>query len=692
MHGKVSHWLMDMARSDNWAIPGLTAIVLFAVLITLGIAGTTRLTTNSQIVLSCSLLAFAIYLRRHRGQVVALAIVSMSVLLALRYFVWRIDATLPGYWSVSLALGLALILAEAFAWLRTGLAYVGQLWPVEQPGVALPKDAVQWPTIDIFVIVAGPNTVKSPDFIDGLRAMNWPANKFRVTVLTTQSTPQLAEACDKARVDVRIFEECESSDYSALVNRALYESEAELVLIADCQAIIPQDLLIKSVGWFIQEPKLALAHSPLSFAAPAPSALAIHHLGTNSGSENWAIARRAALLEIGGLTTATLNNHNHTSLHLQRRGYFTAYLRTTARDAHHIECTRIDEPFKKASLSLRLRLSELKNVLDFYCPTAIGIFYFVPLAAICWGATPIVADFSTLAAYWLPQWILGRLALATALEHHRLRWGDFVQEELSGFAVLIRTTKSFLTTSFQQLRPKRATAARSATNKPHRKVPLTQRPELIAGIVLFASMAAIALYRLPTAPPLPLRELYIAWAIFIALTLVAALAIQREIDCVEWAQVANKEMKIMVTLPDSRAVINGKTRNFPQLPLELEFAKALPPPVTVDQSLNLSIFLGYREFVFNCRVTSLQGMAAEVTLHSGQLAEYKLLSTLVFSRHADWPMWLPPTHADRLLPGWLARILLRAQDAFYNLTVKSAMPAALQRLRIWLKLGNPTNG
>ena len=152
---------MDLARSDHWGIPGLFLSVLAAALFILSLAVTTALSTNSQIVLGWSLVFFAIYLRRHRGQVVALTIVCMAALLALRYFFWRTDATLPWVGMGSVLPGLALLSAEFLVWLRSGLAYYLSVWPIHTASDPLPDDAVGWPTVDIVLLPA-------PDSVDRL--------------------------------------------------------------------------------------------------------------------------------------------------------------------------------------------------------------------------------------------------------------------------------------------------------------------------------------------------------------------------------------------------------------------------------------------------------------------------------------------------------------------------------------------
>lgn len=690
VHGKIARWTMDIARSDNWGIPGLTEAAFGLALFILLLAVSTTLTTNSQIVLGWALVAFAVYLRRHRGQVVALAIVAMSVLLGARYFYWRIDATLLDHWSASLVLGLSLILAELLFWLYAALGYTRSLWPVAHETAPLHPDAVQWPTVDIYLVAGNSIEPEIQAFISNFPKLDWPANKYRATLLTTQQSAELEATCQKADIGFQCFPECAANDKASLVNRALFESEAEMLLIANCNAPIPTALLRQTIGWFVEEQNLSIAHTLHCSLAPAPSASATQNFEDGNHSPDWAIARRSALLSIGGLCAEQPDRHTHTAIRLQQSGFFTAYMAMQTGDVSDGSIYRIDEPFKPGSLAMRIKLRELHSALAFYAPVAKSIFFVMPIAVLCFGAVPIATDFVTLQAYWLPQWVLGRLALATALEHHRLRWVDFVQEELSGFAVLLRTTKSFLITYFERLASRVRKKRRQSTRSISIEVPTTTQWGIVATAIFFTTIATVTLVNWQSKGPIPLIELYLAWAIFIALISMATLAVQRERDWIVWTQTSNRNLRTMLALPDSRSVITGITQNFPELPLVLEVNRT--SLIGNGQSVHLSIFHRHHEAVFWCQVTQTRGTTLSVTLAPSQLPEYRQLTSMVFSRSPEWPMWLPSSHADRLLPGWLAKLLHRAQDAFYNLTVKSAMPAITQRLRSWLKLGNTKNG
>lgn len=691
--GNISRWALEIAHAKLWGASGMVWVALLLGVGTLALAGTTHLTVNSQIVFGGSLIGFAVYLRRHHGQVVTLAIACMSVALSLRYFFWRTDATLPPYWSASLALGLALVVAELHGWLRSALGYMTKLWPIELGSAALPGDAVVWPTVQVFVLASDASPAELRNFLHQARKQAWPVNKCQWTIVVADENPALAAMDTEAGVQVLRFSHCPPANAAAQINRALYASDADIVVVTDGKSPLPPDFLSQTVGWFVNEPRLGLVHSPTSFLAPPPSAQVLQYLAVASDGKDWVLARRSALLEIGGLCLDTPTRQHHTCLALQQAAYFTAYgACAPTTDGAPSKWVRIDEPFKLGSLRLRLHMRTLLLALDFYHPVALGIFYLTPFAALCFGAAPIAADFSALSAFWLPHWILGRLVLAPATEHYRLRWLDFVKEELGALAVLLRTTKSFAQAHVRQL-AQRCMRQRSTHRNPARTtVPTTHRLELLAGVALITVVSVrTALYWMQHPEIAPtLQWFYLAWAILLALLLVAGLAVQRESDWVRWTQAQLTTLTAMVRVPTGQ-LYRARTRNFPQLPLELDLPEAAA--VTKGQALHISLFLGYQEFVLDCHAVSAEpGGSLRITIPTAMTTEYQNLVAAAFTRPANWPQWLPPVTADHLLPGWLSRLLSRAQDAFYNFAVQSAMSTTIQRMGAWLKPGKTTNG
>lgn len=689
VHGKLAHWSIRFGSSRHWGLPGLPAIALLLSIGVLLLALATPLTVNSQIVLGWSVVGFAVYLRRHRGLVVALTIVGMAVLLSARYFFWRVDTTLPTYWSWGMVLALALVLAEAHGWTRSALQYLGDIWPLQRASAALPDDAVTWPTVDIWILATDATAGTIDQLLESTPPQRWPANKYQLTVLASHFDADTAAVCVARNVGYRTYPQSAQLGFPALINHALYESQADLIVMAEGGSPLPASLLQQTLGWFVKEPQLALVHTPNCFLAPAPSLRAQDIPMLHACRGNLAIARRDALLEVGGLQIEPPSPQRHTSLALQDAGYFTAYLgHAPGSMQEDIAYARVDEPFRFASLTMRWQVRNLKAMLDFYYPVAWAVFLAIPFAALWWHARPIAGDIVSFTAYWLPHWVLGRLALATTEENYRLRSIDFLAQELRGFALLLRTTKSFALAYGGQ-------AIAHLTRKPSHKhkapsVPTTPRPMLWLGVLACMSLVGTTAWQWMHhgTPTDTMQWVYWLWGLFFAFLCVAGLAIQRESDWVQWAISENTRRKAMLRLA-SGMVARGVVTNFPDTALALTLEN--PTTAQTGQSVFLSLFVGYREFMFPCRIASCEGTQLTIALSPEATDQFQSLVDAVYVRHSSWPQWLAPIDADRLLPKPLERLLHLAQDVLYNLAVKSALTTALQRVRARLTLGKNTH-
>lgn len=687
IHGKIARWTMDLAQSNNWGVPNLQWVTYASVVAALCIGVTARLTTNSQIVLAWSLIAFAVYLRRHRGEVVAMTIAVMAALLGFRYFYWRIDATLIPHWSTSLFFGISLLLAELMLWLQAGLSYMTRLWPVSQPVTPLPADAVKWPTVHLCCFAVASTEQEIGRWMAQAQQLQWPENKLHVTLVAGEPSADIMAFCQDHGAEVELLSPVGAKvDFVGIANSVLARSNADLVAFTQCSENLPKDLLRSTVGWFESDAHLCLLHTPTSSLSPTNSIAARSLAHSNSPQIDCAIVRRQEMLAVGGFSSNPDPAGESSAQRLKTAGQFTAQLLVGHDET--VAWLRVDEPDAPIALPVRLRIREMKEALDFYSPLAIGTLVVIPAMVIVLGVIPINSDFFTLFAYWFPQWLLGRLALATALEHHRLRWSDFLHEELRGVAVLLRTAKSSSVTLLSRMLAQLMQSVYQAPSEPNRQVIYTPRYELVFGTAFFSMLALYATYSYARLQHLPLISLYTLWAASLALMALASLAVQREMDWVTAISDGNRQLPVLITY--SSGTVRGKTVNFPDLPLELNLTNI--DHFEHARLTRISIFKGHHEFEIPCRIIHIRGNSVSVDIAPEQNPEYLQLVNAVFARAPNWPQWLPHKNADQLLPGWLMKLLLRLQDAFYNVAVKSAGPALVNRVLGWLKLGNTTNG
>jgi cellulose synthase (UDP-forming) len=113
-------------------------------------------------------------------------------------------------------------------------------------------------------------------------------------------------------------------------------------------------------------------------------------------------------------------------------------------------------------------------------------------------------------------------------------------------------------------------------------------------------------------------------------------------------------MPAMIKLPLGRSVY-CMTVNFPEP--SLVFSLPTPVDVKTGSELHVSIFRGYREYLFSAQVASVNDLSLRVDIKESAQKDYRSLGIAVFSRGKDWPKWLPSRDADHPLPAWMIKAM-----------------------------------
>jgi hypothetical protein len=185
-----------------------------------------------------------------------------------------------------------------------------------------------------------------------------------------------------------------------------------------------------------------------------------------------------------------------------------------------------------------------------------------------------------------------------------------------------------------------------------------------------------------------LQPWYAALAMGFICAFIGSMAVQKEIDCVKLAQSNKSKLRAMIKLPSGQ-LVSCMTSNFPDCHLALTLPRAIT--TQTNTSVEISLFSENYEYPLVAKVLSLQGNDLIVLIDDASVNDYAEFQSIVFTRDANWPLWLPARDADRLLPHWIWRLLMKGQDAFYHLTINSTMSDAVQKLKHWLKLGSKSN-
>ncbi|MGC9272110.1 UDP-forming cellulose synthase catalytic subunit, partial [Acidiphilium sp.] len=275
-----------------------------------------------------------------------------------------VTATVPyRYGEIDVLLGFMLIAAEAHGAIAMAVGQLANIKPTDRRPPRLPDDPSALPRVDIFI----PTYNEDPEIVTttmiAATQMRYPADRFRVFILddggTDAKCAQLGEAGTAARARAALLQH-QAATYGATymtrsenshakagnLNAALARTDGELVLVLDCDHVPTEDFLRRTVGFFLEDPKLFLLQTPHNFVTsdPIERNLRTHRIMpaenelfyavTQPGLDSWgaaffcgsaAVLRRSALDDIGGISGRTITEDAETTIKALSRGWKTAF-------------------------------------------------------------------------------------------------------------------------------------------------------------------------------------------------------------------------------------------------------------------------------------------------------------------------------------------------------------------------------
>jgi len=344
----------------------LVALSLFAVLVYLIRYSTLYFNQQEQMLLGwgCLTALFVMYkLKAARRQPWRMIFIVLSVVLALRYILWRISDTMI-YTNVYDFFGMSLLLlAEIYA---VSLLFFGlfiNAWPLDRKAAKLPQDAGLLPSVDIFI-----PTYNEPDEIIRITAtaatqIAYPKEKLKIYLLDDGGTlakrnhPEHGDAAWERHYRLRhmaaelgigyITRETNQQAKAGNINHALRYTDSEVILILDCDHVPTQDILKNTMGFFVADQNLFLVQTPHFFINSSPVEKNLDGIANPSGENDmfyrtmhpamdlWnasyfcgsaALLRRTCLESVGGLCGTTVTEDAETSFNLHSKGYNSVYL------------------------------------------------------------------------------------------------------------------------------------------------------------------------------------------------------------------------------------------------------------------------------------------------------------------------------------------------------------------------------
>ena len=437
---------------------------------------------QGQVVFLSVMLLSALALRKIKARLTLMLLFVISMVVSGRYLWWRCTSTLNTDSAMGIFLSCLLLAAELYAFVVMVLGYFQVCWVLDRKPYPMPNDQALWPHVDIFIPTYNESLdVVKPTVFAALN-LQWPADKLHVYILDDGSRPLFEEFAKQVGAGY-IKREEHNHAKAGNINHAMTVTNGEFVTIFDCDHVPSSDFLVKTMGWLIKDPNIALVQTPHHFYSPDPFEKNLHldrtmpienslfHDFIQKGNDTWnatmfcgssAVMRRKALEEVGGIAVETVTEDAHTSLKLNRKGWSSAFidlplasgLSTETLAAHigqrirwargMIQIFRLDNPFLGKGLSLPQRLCFFNAMFHFFHGLPRLIFLVAPLPYMFANVYVIYATAAAIFAYVLPHMIHSALTNQILQRGYRYPFLSGVYETVLSWYILLPTTVALI--------------------------------------------------------------------------------------------------------------------------------------------------------------------------------------------------------------------------------------------------------
>ncbi|HBU14174.1 MAG: cellulose synthase catalytic subunit (UDP-forming) [Rhodobacteraceae bacterium GWE1_64_9] len=292
-------------------------------------------------------------------------LLGTASVIVIRYWTWRLLETLPEpALSAPFILGLILLAVETYSILVFFLNCFITADPTVRPFPAqVPVETL--PTVDILV----PSYNEPPEMLAitlaAAKNIIYPRHKRTVVLCDDGGTDQRCNSSDPklaARAQERratLMALCEELDitYSTRarnehakagnMSAAMEKLTGDLVVVFDADHVPSRDFLARTVGYFVDDPKLFLVQTPhffinkdpiernLGLTELCPPENEMFYAFIHRGLDRWggaffcgsaAVLRRAALDSVGGFAGETITEDAETALEMHAHGWRSLYL------------------------------------------------------------------------------------------------------------------------------------------------------------------------------------------------------------------------------------------------------------------------------------------------------------------------------------------------------------------------------
>ncbi|MDT8856603.1 UDP-forming cellulose synthase catalytic subunit [Paracoccaceae bacterium Fryx2] len=404
-------------------------------------------------------------------------LLGISSVIVMRYWIWRLLETLPPP-SLSLSFGIAVLLfaVESYSILLFFLNGFITADPTTRrfPAKVLPEDL---PTVDILI----PSYNEPPEMLSvtlaAAKNMIYPRAKRRVVLCDdggtdqrcNSSDPELAARSRERRATLQAlcrdlgvrYSTRERNEHAKAGNMsaALEQLDGQLVVVFDADHVPSRDFLARTVGYFVDDPKLYLVQTPhffinkdpiqrnLGLSERCPPENEMFYSFIHRGLDRWggtffcgsaAVLRRSALDSVGGFAGETITEDAETALEMHAAGWkslyidramiaglqpetFATFIEQRGRWATGMmQMLLLKNPLFRSGLRFAQRLCYINSMSFWLFPLIRLAFLLAPLVYLFFGIQIFVSTYEDVLAYMLSYLAVGYL-VQNAL-YARFRW------------------------------------------------------------------------------------------------------------------------------------------------------------------------------------------------------------------------------------------------------------------------------
>lgn len=447
------------AKSGGVIAPYLVLALWIILLVPFAVLASIPTSTTAQAMLGIATVITVAVLKPFAEHIVArFFLIASASVVVLRYWSWRLLETLPPVgFTPSFIIGAILFAIETYSILVFFLNGFLTADPTTRPfpPKVEPEDL---PRVDILVPSYNEPTEMLSVTLSAAKNMIYPAKLRTVVLCDDGGTDQrcqsdnleLAQAAQERRRELQQLCRDLGVTYSTRarnehakagnMSAAMEKLDGDLVVVFDADHVPSRDFLARTVGYFVEDPKLFLVQTPhffinkdpiqrnLNLTEACPPENEMFYSFIHRGLDRWggaffcgsaAVLRRKALDAVGGFAGETITEDAETALEIHASGWkslyinramiaglqpetFASFIQQRGRwAAGMMQMLMLKNPLFRRGLHITQRLCYINSMSFWLFPIVRMVFLLAPLVYLFFGIQIFVSTFQEVMAYML---------------------------------------------------------------------------------------------------------------------------------------------------------------------------------------------------------------------------------------------------------------------------------------------------